>query len=137
MAYVFTAPLRKASKSSTDSGMGSGGAAGAGAGAGAGRGPGAGAGVDRACGVETEEVADAGEARVFCSAGTAWGSSMVDEAMSSRRAVAASNLTMTLANMIADRPVSVMGPPVMTKGRSMPKNTDDRVVAGGWVVYDG
>lgn len=66
-----------------DSGRGSGG--GADAGGGAGRGVNAGG----------EGVAAAVlEARLCCRAGTACGSSMVDEAMSSRRAVAASSLSL-------------------------------------------
>ena len=71
----------KASNSSTDSGSGSGGAFGAAGGAGG-----------RGAGVETVETPDWGEAMVCWRAGTAWGSSIVEEAMSSSLAVAASSL---------------------------------------------
>ncbi len=84
LANFPTELLMKASKSSIDSGRGSGGSFGA-----------AGAGGGTAAGVEAE-----GDARVCCRAGTACGSSTVEEAMSSRRAVAASSLPSELAQNI-------------------------------------
>lgn len=81
---LATGPSRNASNSSMVSGRGSTGAAAALGGAG-------GAGAEVA-GVEIEDSPEAGEAMDCCRPGTAWGSSMVDDAMSSSRAVAASRL---------------------------------------------
>jgi hypothetical protein len=80
LTYFPTDWLMKESSSSIDSGRGSGGA-GFGAAFGAG-----GAGVD------AESTAGLDEGMVCWTVGTAWGSSMVDVAISSRRAVAASSL---------------------------------------------
>ncbi len=70
------------------SGKGSGGCFGAAAGVGGKGAEGGGAGA----GVDVLEAPDWGEASVSCRAGTACGSSMVEDAMSSSRAVAASSL---------------------------------------------
>lgn len=82
----------KASKSSIDSGSGSDGWGTGAACAGAGGG---------GAGVEMPDVADGGEAICWERAGTAWGSSIVEEAISSRRVVAASSLMTRLAHVLA------------------------------------
>jgi len=81
-AYFWTVVLTKVSNSSIDSGTGSG-AGGGGAGGAA-------------------MMPDCGVARVSLRAGTPCGSSIVESAMSSRRAVAASSLFIKLAACVAE-----------------------------------
>ncbi len=92
LTYLPTEPAMKASKSSIDSGSSSGGTIGAAGGGGGGAAAAAEAAFEAAAGVDAVEPADWGETIVCCRAGTACGSSIVEVAMSSRRAVAASSL---------------------------------------------
>ena len=83
----------KESNSSIDSGRSSGGGGGGGGAAAAVvRGAAGGRGPRVEVGLDWEDC---------CNEGTAWGSSMVDEAMSSRRAVAASSLSEPVSTRIS------------------------------------